>query len=167
MNQEPQEDRVGALAVVADIMSRDVVTATLRTPVAEIARLMADRGISGVPVVDATGRILGVVTDHDLIIRNAPIDPPPYLPLLEGRIPLETPRHFERRLRHVAGSEAADIMTGEVVSIAPEAEIEALAALMVRKRLHVVPVVVADRLVGVVTRADVLRFMAGSVGAGA
>ncbi len=144
---------------VRDIMTADAVTASVDTSVGRIAQLMDKGSISGVPVVDETGRVIGIVTDFDLVVRNTRIDPPPFLPLLEGRIPLETQGHFERRIRHMVGTEARDVMTEEVWTIGPDESIEALAELMVGKRVNLVPVVEAGRLLGVVSRADVVRWM--------
>ena len=151
--------RVAEAAAVRDIMTTDVVSATPQTTVARIAQLMNARAISGLPVVDDAMRVVGIVTDFDLIVRNTRIEPPPFLPLLEGRIPLETPNHFRKRVRRMAGLEARDIMTPEVVVIGPDDDIEHLADLMVKAGISVVPVVERGRLAGVVSRADIVRWM--------
>lgn len=148
-----------AITTVRDVMTTDVVTVTPGTSIGRIAELMDTHAISGLPVVDDARRVVGVITDHDLVIRNTKIDPPPFLPLLEGRIPLETPGHFERRVRHMVGSEARDMMSEDVQSIGPDEDMETLAELMIRRRLHLVPVVEGGRLAGIVTRADVIRWM--------
>lgn len=144
---------------VRDIMTEDVISAKASTSVGRIAELMNARGISGVPVVDDAKRVIGIVTDFDLVVRNTPIDPPPFLPLLEGRIPLESQGHFERRIRHMVGTEARDLMTEEVITIGADEDVETLARLMVKNKINLVPVVEAGRLAGVVSRADVVRWM--------
>jgi CBS-domain-containing membrane protein len=144
---------------VRDLMTRDVISVKADTSVARIAQLMDGKAISGMPVVDDALRVIGIVTDFDLVVRNTPIDPPPFLPLLEGRIPLETQGHFDRRIRHMVGTEARDVMTEEVLTIGPDEDVEALAELMVKKGVHLVPVVEDGRLKGVVSRADVVRWM--------
>jgi CBS domain-containing protein len=144
---------------VRDLMTIDVVSVKGGTSVGRIAQLMDGKAISGIPVVDDAGRVIGIVTDFDLVVRNTPIDPPPFLPLLEGRIPLETQGHFERRIRHMVGTEARDVMTEEVTTIGPDESVEALAQIMVKQRLNLVPVIESGRLVGVVSRADVIRWM--------
>jgi CBS domain-containing protein len=103
--------------------------------------------------------VIGIVTDFDLVVRNTRIDPPPFLPLLEGRIPLETQSHFNRRIRHMVGTEARDVMTEDVLTIGPDEDVETLAELMVKKRINLVPVIEGGRLAGVVSRADVIRWM--------
>lgn len=145
---------------VRDLMTRDVVSVTPETPVDRIARLMGERDISGLPVVEEGGRVVGIVTDLDLIARNARLGPPAYLPLLDGRIPMETPAHYRKRLRHMLGGLARDVMTEEVVTIGPDEDVETLATLMEKRKVNPVPVVEGGRMVGIVSRADVVRLMA-------
>jgi len=144
---------------VREIMTKDVAVAGPETTVNEIARLMDERNVSGLPVVDPEGRLLGVVTDLDLIVRNTRLDPPRFFQLLDARIPLETPGHYRKHLRHMFGSLAREVMSEKVVSIGPDEEAETLAALMVKSRANPIPVVVDGLLVGIVSRADLLRLM--------
>lgn len=145
---------------VKHIMTLDVVSVSPTASIGRIARLMHERAISGVPVVDLDRRVVGLVTDLDLILLNTRIEAPHFLPLLDGRIPLETPTHFRKRVQHVAGTTARDVMSEDVLTVGPEEEVETLAALMVREKVNPVPVVEDRRLVGVVSRADVIRWMA-------
>lgn len=144
---------------VAEIMTREVVVAHPDTSVNLVSRLMAGRGISGVPVVEE-GRVVGIVTELDLIVRNTRLEPPAFFQLLDGRIPLETPAHYRRRLQHMLGTLVKDVMTEKVISVTPDEELEVLAGLMVKRRVNPVPVVENDRLVGIVSRSDIIRMMA-------
>jgi CBS-domain-containing membrane protein len=144
---------------VRDIMTADVAVAGAETPVGEIARLMDQRDVSGVPVVDEAGRVRGLVTDLDLIARNTRLDPPLFFQLLDARIPLETPAHYQKRLRHMLGTQARDVMSEDVTTIGPDESGEALAALFVKSRANPIAVVEDGRLVGIVSRADLLRLM--------
>ena len=130
-------------------MTADVVFVTPETPVNRIARIMVERNVSGLPVVDDARRVVGIVTDLDLIVRNTRLEPPAFFQLLDARIPLET-----------LGALARDVMTEKVVTIGPDADAEAVATLMVRRKVNPIPVVEAGRLVGIVSRADVVRLMA-------
>lgn len=151
---------------VRDIMTTEVVVAHPDTSVNLVARLMSGRGISGVPVVDGD-RVVGIVTELDLIQRNTRLEPPAFFQLLDARIPLETPGHYRDRLRHMLGTQARDVMTEEVVTAAPDDDLEALAELMVKRRLNPVPVVESGRLVGIVSRSDIVAMMARDIeGAG-
>jgi CBS domain-containing protein len=144
---------------VKDIMSAEVVVAHPDTSVNLVARLMDGRDISGVPVVDE-GRVVGIVTELDLIVRNTRLEPPAFFAILDARIPLETPGQFRERLQHMLGTLARDVMTEKVVTIGPEEEMETLAELMVKRRVNPVPVVENERLVGIVSRSDIIRMMA-------
>ena len=81
-----------------------------------------------------------------------------------ARIPLERPGHYRDRLRHMLGTQAVDIMTEDVVTIGPEAVVQDLAELMVKRRFNPVPVVENRVLVGIVSRADLIRMMAHELG---
>lgn len=144
---------------VRDIMTAEVVVADPDTSVNLVARLMAGRDISGVPVVE-DGRVVGIVTELDLIVRNTRLEPPAFFALLDARIPLETPAHYRERLRHMLGTLARDVMTEKVVSVGPDEELESLAEVMVKQRVNPLPVVEDGRLVGIVSRSDIIGMMA-------
>lgn len=144
---------------VRDVMTTEVVTADPDTSVNLVARLMAGKDISGIPVVDG-GELIGIVTELDLIVRNTRLKPPAFFALLDARIPLETPAHYHERLRHMLGTLARDVMTEEVVTIGPDEELETLAEVMVKRRVNPLPVVEDGALVGIVSRSDIIGMMA-------
>jgi CBS domain-containing protein len=144
---------------VKDIMTAEVVVAHPDTSVNLVARLMAGRDISGIPVVEDS-TVIGIVTELDLIVRNTRLEPPAFFQILDASIPLETPAHFRERLQHMLGTLARDVMTEKVVTIGPDEELEGLAELMVKRRVNPVPVVENGRLVGIVSRSDIIRMMA-------
>jgi len=144
---------------VRDIMVAEVVVAHPDTSVNLVARLMAGRDISGIPVVE-DGRVIGIVTELDLIVRNTRLEPPAFFAILDARIPLETPGQYQERLQHMLGTQARDVMTEKVVTIGPDEELEVLAELMVKRRVNPVPVVEGERLVGIVSRSDIIGMMA-------
>ena len=147
------------VAKVEDIMTSEVVVVHADASVGRIACLMHEKAISGIPVVDQERRLIGMVTDLDLIVRNTRIEPPAFFPILDGGIPLETPGHFKKRIQHMVGTTARDVMTEQVLTIGPEVPVETLADLMVKRHVNPVPVIEGGRLVGVVARADVIRWM--------
>jgi CBS domain-containing protein len=149
---------------VRDVMTREVVAAHPDTTVNLVARLMADKAISGIPIVE-DGRVVGIVTELDLIVRNTRLEPPAFFALLDARIPLETPGHYREKLRHMLGTLARDVMTDKVVTVGPDEDLEALAELMVKRRVNPVPVVEDGRLVGIVARSDIIAMMARDIDA--
>lgn len=145
---------------VSDIMTTEVVMIGPETKVGEIARLMTRYNISGLPVVDAAGRVVGVVTERDMIFRNTRFKLPSFIFFFESIVPLETSSHYRDRLEHALGITAQEIMSEPAVTISPEASIEDLAEIMVNRRMNPVPVVENNRLVGIVSRSDIIRLMA-------
>ena len=157
----------GAGRRVRQIMTTSVVKIQPSTPVSEIARLMVEHQVSGLPVVDPDNRVLGVVTEIDMVARNQRFKLPAFITFLDSIIYLETPGHFRKRLEHMLGASARDIMSEPAVTIAADASIEELAELMVDREINPVPVVEAGRLVGIVSRSDIIRLMVeGAAGAG-
>ena len=146
---------------VREIMTTEVVTVHSNTSVNDIAKLMDERDITGIPVVDEANHVIGIVTELDMIVRNTRLEIPAFIQILDlARIPLERPGHYRDRLRHMLGTQAVDIMTEDVVTIDPDAEVQDLAELMVKRRFNPVPVVENRVLVGIVSRADLIRMMA-------
>ncbi|MCL5265616.1 MAG: CBS domain-containing protein [Chloroflexi bacterium] len=143
---------------VSDIMTREVIAVTPDTSVSEIAKLMVGKDISGVPVV-VDGRVVGIITETDLVARNAYLHFPTFVQILDARIYLQSPRHFEEELRRMLGTTAADVMTKEVKTVKPDADVAEVATLMFEKHVNPVPVVKNGKLVGIVSRADVIRLL--------
>ncbi len=145
---------------VSAIMTSPVVSVTPETKVSSIARLMVDHDIDGVPVVDATGKVVGVVTDSDLVVRNADLHFPRFIQFLDARIFLERQKPFEEEVRRMLGTAARDLMSTPPVVVGPEDDVDRAATLMMEKRIHTLPVVDAGRLVGIITQSDLVRLIA-------
>lgn len=143
-----------------DLMTTDVVTVPPETPVLAMARLLSERGISAVPVVDATGSVLGVVTEADLIRRLAgEVDKPAsWL----GSLFSSQARDAETYAR-THGVTARDIMTESVISVAPDMLASEVAHLMEEQGVRRVLVIEEGRLRGLVSRADLLRALVSPV----
>jgi CBS domain-containing protein len=139
---------------VRDVMTRKVISVPADTPAMAVARLLADRGISAVPVTDSWGMLLGIVSEADLIRRLASSDAPEpgfFRSLFYDR---------EKAARHYAsvhGATAADIMTREIVSVTEEVTVEHAASLIEQRKVRRLPVVQDGLLVGILSRADLLR----------
>jgi CBS domain-containing protein len=146
---------------VQEVMVRDVLTVTGETPVHRVAALMVERDVSGIPVVDAQGRLLGLVGELDLVLRHTRLEPPAFFPVLDARIPLESPAHYAERLRHVLGTRADEVMETDPPTTTADAELEDVAAMMIDRRAATVPVLGEGRVVvGVVSAHDLVRTMA-------
>jgi CBS domain-containing protein len=140
-----------------DLMTTEVVTVPPGTPCIAMARLLSERGISAVPVVDPEGKVLGVVTEADLIRRLAGEDDKPHSWL--GSIFSSQAADAERYAR-THGVTAADIMTDEPIAVDPDTLASTVAHLMEEKGIRRVLVTHEGRLKGLVSRADLLRALA-------
>lgn len=143
----------------AEIMVSDVITIKEDASVQQLAELMAKKQISGVPVVDDQNRVVGIVTEGDMVEMDADIHFPHYIQFLDSVIFLESMKKFNQRLRHVAATSVRDIMTTEVHTIGKDTPLHKIATIMSDKNVNRLPVVDGDILVGIVTRADVVRAM--------
>ena len=140
--------------IARDVMTRNLVTVRPDMPVAALAALLSERGISGVPVVDAAGKLLGLVTESDLMRRLAAArdGKPGWLARLFGE-----PGDAAARYARAHGRRVEDVMTRDVTTITPGTPVESAAALMERQNIRRLPVVEEGVLLGVVSRADLLK----------
>jgi len=143
---------------VADIMDRDLVTVEPEDDVETVLRLLKEHDLRGLPVVNDVGRCVGIVTESDLVIpdEQGDLHMPHYFELFGGVVFLEPLRRFEGRLRKAFASKVGDLMTPDPVTIAPSAPVKEAARLISERHHDRLPVVEHGRLVGVVTRVDVL-----------
>ena len=148
---------------VKDIMTKNVITVSPDMEIAHAAKLLLEKGINGVPVVDAIGKLVGIVCQSDLIAQQKALPIPSVFTLLDGFFPLTSMKHLEKAVNKMAATTVADAMTSNPVTVRPETGIEKLAGLMVDKNFHTLPVVDEGQLVGVVGKVDLLRIlMSGS-----
>ncbi|MFH0784526.1 MAG: CBS domain-containing protein [Pseudomonadota bacterium] len=140
-----------------EIMSVDVITVTPETSVTDLARLLASNNISGAPVVDASGNLLGVVTESDLIDQTKKIHIPTVVAILDSLIFLERPNKMEKDIRKFAGSTVADIYTKNPLTVDEDTLLDELATIMAEKNMHTLPVLRGKQLVGVIGKGDIIK----------
>jgi CBS domain-containing protein len=144
-------------SLVRDIMRSDVPIAAPTDSIATVASLMARSGLPGIPVVDG-GEIVGIITEKDLIAREADVEVPTPLPFLDAIFLLDGGRDFEADLRHVLAVTADQLMTSPVFNIRESATLSQVATLMIDEDVNPIPVVNEQlELVGIVSRADIVR----------
>jgi CBS-domain-containing membrane protein len=140
-----------------DIMTRDVITISPETEIAQAAKLLLTNRINGVPVVNDAGELVGILCQSDLIIQQKNIPIPSLFTFLDGFIPLTPSKKLDEEVEKIAATKAGDAMTANPVTVSPDTEIEKIAALMVEKSYHTLPVVDEGQLVGIVGKEDVLK----------
>jgi CBS domain-containing protein len=145
--------------LVRDVMDADPVTVRPDTDVQTLVRTLREHELQGVPVVDEDGRCVGIVTESDLVIpdEEGDLHLPHYINLFGGTVFLETIRHFEDRLRKALASTAGDMMTRNPTTVSPDTDVHEAARVIAESGHNRLPVTEDGRLVGVVTRVDVLE----------
>ena len=118
-------------------------------------KLFAESGISGAPVVE-DGRLVGIVTEGDLIFRDADIKAPGFLDILGGLIPLGSWDEYRKEALKSAGVTVDEVMTRELITISPDASLAEASTIMADKRVKILPVAEGDALRGIITRMDIL-----------
>ena len=146
--------KVSSMLTVRDVMTRSVVSVHRSTPLKEVAQALIDNGISGVPVVDVDGAVLGVVSEADLLVKEQGPDA-----IRHRRMARFFGDSSESRaqLAKLAAVTAGEAMTTPAVTIGSARPIREAAALMTARKMNRLPVVDEGRLVGIVTRADLVR----------
>ena len=146
--------------LVKDIMVREVITIQKDASVEELSELLVKNKISGVPVIDSDGKLVGVATEGDLIIKDSDLHFPRYFKLLDSIIYLESLNKFKKSLKKFLGTKVEDVMTAEIKTVKEETQITEAANIMIKYNINRVPVLDSkDDLVGIVTRADIVKSM--------
>ena len=144
---------------VRDVMDASPETVNVDTKVEDVVRLLRENELPGVPVLDGDGKLAGIVTEADMVLPDdqGDLHIPHYINLFGGTVFLEPLGRFEKRLRKAFASTAADMMTADPDTVAPDASVKEAARLIHESGHNRLPVVEDDgRLVGVITRVDLL-----------
>ncbi|VAX22269.1 CBS domain protein sometimes clustered with YjeE [hydrothermal vent metagenome] len=142
---------------VKDIMTEDPMTVSPTTSVRDLAVSLIEKNYTGAPVVDEDGTLVGVVTESDLIYQHKNLHLPTVITLFDSVLTLGGSHELETQIKKMLGSEVADIMTKEILSVDEETSLDDVATIMSEKGKHYLPVLRAEKLVGVVDRSDVVR----------
>jgi CBS domain-containing protein len=140
---------------VGQIMETNWPTLKPESTVEDAIRLFAEARVPGAPVVE-DGRLVGIITEGDLIFQDAEIKSPGFLDILGGIIPLGDWEEYRRETLKSAGVTVEELMTEDPVTISPEETLVETATVMAEQRKKILPVVEGERLVGVITRMDIL-----------
>lgn len=140
-----------------DIMEKDVISITPETDISRAVELLLNNHINGVPVVGANGRLKGILCQSDLIFQQKTISLPPILTFLDGIIPLSSSKKLENEMKKIAAGTVAQAMVSDPVTVTPDTPVSDIAAMMVERHFHTIPVVEDGKLIGIVGKEDVLR----------
>jgi len=154
---------------VADVMTKDVITCRPSDPIENVVKLMSEKDISGVPVVE-DGKVVGIVTEGDIMRLLAVPEPSGTLWLPSPlEVLLEIPvkeliqlRRLQRSVKDVGEQSVGSIMNRDVLSIDPDDDIEDAAAMMVKYKVNRLVVLKDGKLVGIITRDDIIHGLGGT-----
>jgi len=138
-------------------MTREVITLSPETEIFKAAKILLENRINGVPVVDKSGKLVGILCQSDLIAQQKKLPIPSVFTFLDGFIAMSSIKQMEKEVQKIAATTVAQAMTANPVTVRPDHRIETVAALMVDNNFHTLPVVENDKLVGVVGKEDILK----------
>jgi CBS domain-containing protein len=140
-------------------MQTDVPVISPGATIGETARILVEHGVPGVAVVE-NNKVIGIVTEADLIAREADVDVPTPVPFLDAIFMADSGPDFDDEMRKVTAVNARQLMTSPVISIRDSATLTEVATLMVDRRINPIPVLNDDlQVVGLVSRADLVRII--------
>ncbi len=143
-----------------DIMTQEVITVKPDLSVEKLAKILWKNKISGVPVLDDDDALVAVVTENDLIDQTKKIHIPSVITLLDSVIFLESAGKMEKQIKKITGATVGDICAEKLVSVNEETPLNEIATIMAEKRVHTLPVLSGDKLVGVVGKSDIIKTLA-------
>jgi CBS domain-containing protein len=142
---------------VKDIMTKELITVSPDTEIVQATKLLLENRINGIPVTDETGKLVGILCQSDLIAQQKKLPIPSFFTFLDGLITLTSMKQIEKQVQKIAAITVSQAMTPNPVTVQPETDIEKVAALMVDRNFHTIPVVDEGKLVGIVGKEDILK----------
>ena len=144
-----------------DIMTKEVISVKKDMSVRELAQLLSDKKISGVPVIDDQDNLVCIVTENDLIDQAKKIHIPTVMALFDSFVFLENPDRLEKDLKKMSAATVGDICTGKVITAKTDTPVDELATTMSEKNAHTLPVLDQEgNMVGVIGKSDIIRTIA-------
>jgi CBS domain-containing protein len=146
---------------VADVMSHDPIVVKPETPIKDAIKILAERRISGLPVVNSDDKLVGVISETDLLWQETGVEPPVYIMFLDSVIYLENPARHDKELHKALGQTVREVMSGDPITVAPDQPLRKAAKLMQEKSIRRLAVTdEAGKVIGILTPGDIVRAMA-------
>ncbi len=142
-----------------DIMTTEVTTVTTETSLKELASKFVETRYSNMPVLDAAGELVGVISETDLVEQQKPLHIPTVMAFFDGVFYLDSEKRFQGEVDRVTATTVGELYEKRLVTCAPEATVREIAGLMSKHKAHLIPVVENGKMLGVVARLDLIRAM--------
>ena len=142
-----------------DIMTREIRTVPLGTSITELAGLFEETRYNALPVVDAEGKLVGTISQNDLVERDKPLHIPTVISIFDWVLYVESEKKFSEEVKRMAARTVDEIFLPPKATCTPDTPVDQVAAMMTEKKAYLVPVLDGDKLVGVVARLDIIRSM--------
>lgn len=144
--------------IAKDVMTNDVIVAKEEDSIADVAKLLIEERIGGLPVVNSEEKVVGVISETDIIKKEKYIEPPMFVNLLEGIIFLDDIRKMEDDIKKVAAYKVEDLMSKDIIMVNENDSFDEVANIMIKKSINRVPVVDDDKkLKGIICRYDIIK----------
>jgi len=140
-----------------DIMTKEVIVVSPQDNVNLVMQMLIDNRISGVPVVDSENHLVGVVTEKDLMIKAKELKVPFYLTVFDSVIYLENPNKFKEEIKKYTANRVKDVMTTKVITAEEDTSVSDIVELLTEHNINRVPIVRHGKVIGIVTRNDILK----------
>ena len=141
----------------SDIMTTEVITVKKETSLKDLAGILYNGHINGVPVVDDEGSLIGIICESDLIRKDKKLHIPTVVAVFDAVFYLESPKKFEKEIQRINATTVEDLYTKKVVTVDEKTPVDEIATLMTEKKIYTIPVMDGDRLVGIIGKADLIR----------
>lgn len=145
-----------------DIMTKDVITVTAATSIESLSEIFIKQNISGVPVVNDDGDLIGIVTENDLISQNKRLHIPTVMRIFDAFVVLESPSRIEKEIKRMTANTVNDMCTKNVITVTEDTPVEDIATIMSEKKVHLIPVVEGGKIKGIIGKMDMIKGMARS-----
>lgn len=142
-----------------DIMTKEVVSVTTDTSLKELAKIFVETRYSNIPVTDESGVLVGMISETDLIEQQKPLHIPTVMAFFDGVFYLNSEKRFKQEVDRVTATTVGELYRKDPVTCKPETTTRDLAALMSQHKVHLLPVIEKQQMIGVVSRLDLIKVM--------
>ncbi len=141
----------------SDIMTTEVITVKRDAKLKDVARILFENHINGLPVVDDKNRLIGIICENDLIQRDRKLQLPAMVAIFDAVFYIQSPKRLEKEFQRFNATTVEDLYIKNVVTVNKDTPVEEIATIMTNKKLYTIPVVDGDRIIGIIGQADLIK----------